>query len=57
MEATAANVHDMTAVPQLIHREEERADRDPECLGVEESANSIIHNNQYNTYSAKLNAA
>lgn len=46
VEVTAANVHDVTVVPQLLHGEEESVYGDSGYLGANKREDAITHNNQ-----------
>jgi IS5 family transposase len=54
-EVTAANVHDVTVVPQLLHGEEESVHGDSGYLGAEKRENAIIHNDRGRKIQYKIN--
>lgn len=55
VEVTAANVHDVTVVPQLLHGEEESVHGDSGYLGAEKREEAIIYNNQGQKIQYKIN--
>lgn len=55
VEATAANVHDVTVVPKLLYGEEECVYGDSGYLGVEKREDSLTHNSQGKKINYKIN--
>ena len=55
VEATAANVHDVTVVPNLLYGEEESVHGDSGYLGAEKREDAIIHNSQGKKIRYKIN--
>lgn len=55
VEVTAANVHDVTQVPQLLHGEEESVHGDSGYLGAERREDAITHNSQGKKIHYKIN--
>ena len=55
VEVTAANVHDVTVVPQLLHGEEESVYGDSGYLGAGKREDAITHNNQGKKILYKIN--
>ena len=55
VEVTAANVHDVTMVPKLLHGEEESVHGDSGFLGAEKREDAITHNNQGKKIRYKIN--
>ena len=55
VEATAANVHDVTMVPKLLHGEEESVHGDSGYLGAEKREDAITQNSQGKKIHYKIN--
>jgi IS5 family transposase len=55
VEATAANVHDVTMVPKLLYGEEESVHGDSGYLGAEQREDAITHNNRGKQIHYKIN--
>jgi IS5 family transposase len=55
VEITAANVHDVTVVPRLLHGEEERVFGDSAYLGADKREDAITHNHQGKRIQYKIN--
>lgn len=55
VEVTAANVHDVTVVPKLLHGGEESVHGDSGYLGAEKREDAIIYNNQGKKIQYKIN--
>ena len=55
IEVTAANVHDVTVVPQLLYGEEESVHGDSGYLGAEKREDAIVQNNQGKAIRYKIN--
>ena len=55
IETTAANVHDVTVVPQLLYGEEESVHGDSGYLGVEKREEAIVRNNRGKKIRYKIN--
>ena len=49
VETTAANVHDVTLVPQLLYGEETSVHSDSGYLGVEKREDAVTHNHEGNS--------
>ncbi len=55
VEVSAANVHDVTVVPQLLHGEEESVHGDSGYLGAEKREDAVTHNKQGKKIRYKIN--
>ena len=55
VEVTAANVHDVTVVPRLLHGEEEKVWGDSGYLGADRREDTITHNTQGKRIQYKIN--
>jgi IS5 family transposase len=55
VKATAANVHDVTVVPDLLYGEEESVHGDSAYLGAEKREEALTHNNQGKKIRYKIN--
>ena len=55
VEVTAANVHDVTVVPRLLHGEEEKVWGDSGYLGADKREDTITHNTQGKRIQYKIN--
>jgi IS5 family transposase len=55
VEVTAANVHDVTVVPLLLHGEEESVHGDSGYLGADKREDAITHNKQGKKIQYKIN--
>ena len=55
VEATAANVHDVTVTPNLLYGEEESVHGDSGYLGAEKREDAITHNNRGKKIRYKIN--
>ena len=55
VEATAANVHDVTVTPNLLYGEEESVHGDSGYLGAEKRKDAITHNNRGKKIRYKIN--
>lgn len=55
VEVTAANVHDVTVVPQLLHGEEESVHGDSGYLGADKREDAVIHNKQGKKIKYRIN--
>lgn len=55
LETTAANTHDVTVVPKLLHGEKESVHGDSGYLGAEKREDAITHNNQGKKILYKIN--
>lgn len=55
VETTAANVHDVTVVPQLLHGEETSVHGDSGYLGAEKREDAVTHNHEGRKIRYKIN--